>query len=89
MRGCGGERLRARRVVVAAMVAIGVSVLGAEGVQADPPADALAPPNFLDYPAWGATKPSVGASVSVVVPGTVGAAPVSTSCQWQDGERCK
>lgn len=78
--------VRLWRCATVSMLSALVVAVGGHGVAwANPPADGLAPPNFLDDALWGLVRPVVGATVSVSIPGTVGAAPVATSCQWQDG----
>ena len=75
-------RSKRRRLGAATLALLLVSLAGSASVRADPP-DALAPPNFLDYPTVGVPMP--GEPVSLAVPATTGAAPVGVSCQWQDG----
>ena len=86
MRRSGGRSLRrlVRLTAAAALTFLVVIIAGSGLGQADPPADALAPPNLLDAPVFQG-KAIAGQIVSITVPGTIGAAPVTTGCQWQDG----
>jgi hypothetical protein len=76
-----------RRVIrdsVLGLALVAAVVYGVGLAQADPPSDAGAPPQFVDYPSI-VGKPMPGGTVSLSVPVAVGAAPVTTACQWQDG----
>jgi RHS repeat-associated protein len=84
LRPSGGEGLlhAAAGFALVALFSLTFSVAG--GRADPPPTPPDAPPAFADVPSV-SSAPMGGQLVSVAVPRLVGTAPITTSCQWQQG----